>query len=382
MSPMEKLTRIQVSGFRSFRTIDQSLRALTVLIGANGSGKSNFVGLFNMLGFMLSGNLQNYVARKGGGSSILHYGQKVTPVLSADFTFTGDDSAVSTYGFTLAFASPDRLIFTDERVAFLKPGHKKPYSASLGSAQTETRLVEVAAAPDDSHARTVARVFQKRLQEVQVYHFHDTSETAYIRTLQDVDRNRYLLSTGGNLASFLYMLRQAHPQHYARILSTVRLVVPYLHDFVLEPSRLNQGRIELRWRDRNPDHEFGPHQLSDGSLRAIALVTALLQPDDLMPSVIAIDEPELGLHPTAVATVAQLIQAASAKRQVIVATQSPKFVSAFAPEDVVVMERNEDARGFGESTMKQLTREQLGAWLDDYDLGQLYDMNVTGGGPQ
>jgi predicted ATPase len=334
-----------------------------------------------MLSFMLSGSLQTYIARKGGGSSVLHYGQKITPVINADLTFEGE-TAVSTYGFSLAFASPDRLIFTDERVSFMRKGEKTPYEDSLGSAQTETRLTELAASTKESNARTVARVFQKRLQEVQVYHFHDTSETAYIRTLQDVQRDRFLLSTGGNLASFLYMLRQAYPAHYARILTTIRLVVPYLHDFILEPSRLNQGRIELRWRDRNPDYEFGPHQLSDGSLRAIALITALMQPDDLMPSVIVIDEPELGLHPAAVATVAQLVQAASAKRQVIVATQSPKFVSAFAPEDVVVMERGEDERGFGQSTIRSLSREDLGDWIDQYDLGQLYDMNVTGGGPQ
>jgi predicted ATPase len=378
---MEKLTRLQVSGFRSFRSIDTPLRALTVLIGANGSGKSNFVGLFNMLSFMLSGSLQTYIARKGGGSSVLHYGPKITPVLNADLTFEGE-AGVSTYGFSLAFASPDRLIFTDERVSFLRNGEQTPYRDTQGSGHAETRLTELAASTKETNARTVARVFQKRLQEVQVYHFHDTSETAYIRTLQDVQRDRYLLSTGGNLASFLYMLRQAYPAHYARILATVRLVVPYLHDFVLEPSRLNQGRIELRWRDRNPDYEFGPHQLSDGSLRAIALITALMQPDELMPSVIVIDEPELGLHPAAVATVAQLVQAASAKRQVIVATQSPKFVSAFAPEDVVVMERGEDERGFGQSTLKNLSREDLGEWIDQYDLGQLYDMNVTGGAPQ
>ena len=378
---MEKLTRLQVSGFRSFRSIEIGLRDVTVLIGANGSGKSNFVGLFSMLGFMLSGSLQTYVARKGGGSAVLHYGPKVTPVLNADITFEGE-TGVSTYGFSMAFASPDRLIFTDERVAFLKHGLTTPYKDSLGSAHTETRLTELAASTKDTTGRTVARIFQKRLQEVQVYHFHDTSETAFIRTLQDVRRDRFLLSTGGNLASFLHMLRQAYPAHYARILATVRLVVPYLHDFVLEPSRLNEGRIELRWRDHNPDYEFGPHQLSDGSLRAIALITALMQPDELMPSVIVIDEPELGLHPAAVATVAQLVQAISSKRQIIVATQSPKFISAFDPQDIVVMERSDDERGVGQSVIKSLSREDLGEWIDQYDLGQLYDMNVTGGGPQ
>jgi predicted ATPase len=178
------------------------------------------------------------------------------------------------------------------------------------------------------------------------------------------------------------MLQQSYPAHFDRILTTVRLAVPYLRDFVLERDRLSPGRIQLRWRDRSPDHEFGAHQLSDGSLRAIALITALMQPEELLPALIAIDEPELGLHPSAIATVAQLIRAVSRKRQVIVATQSSRLIAGFAPEEVVVVERDEDERGHGASTFKRLSDEALGAWREDYDLGQLYDMNVTGGGPQ
>lgn len=117
-------------------------------------------------------------------------------------------------------------------------------------------------------------------------------------------------------------------------------------------------------------------------MRAIALSTARMQPDDLMPSAIVIDEPELGLHPAAVATVAQLVQAASSKRQIIVATQSPKLIAAFDPQDIAVMEHSEDERGVGQSVIKSLSRDDLGEWIDQYDLGQLYDMNVTGGGPQ
>jgi predicted ATPase len=190
------------------------------------------------------------------------------------------------------------------------------------------------------------------------------------------------MSNGGNLAAVLYRLQETKPSHYARILSTVRMAVPYLKDLILEPDPLNGSRIKLRWDDRNRDYEFGPHQLSDGSLRAIALITALLQPEDMLPAVILIDEPELGLHPNAVGIVASLIKSTSAKRQVIIATQSPRLLSQFSPEDVVVVERNEDESGLGESTFQRLSSEGLGEWLRDYDLGSLYEMNVTGGGPQ
>jgi predicted ATPase len=379
MAKVEKLKRVCIEGFRSLRSVDLTLGDLNVLIGANGSGKSNFVSFFNMLSFMLSGSLQTYVGRKGGGTSILHYGPKKTPVMRGELDFEGTN-AMSKYRFSLAFASPDRILFTDEHVEFKNPGEPRPFSETLSAGQFETDLLEVASGT--TKVSQVARIFVGRLKGLQVYHFHDTTEGSYIRTLQDVDRNRALMSNGGNLAAILYRLQQTKPTHYARILSTIRLAVPYLKNLILEPDSLNAGRIQLRWTDRNPDYEFGPHQFSDGSLRAIALITALLQPEEMLPSVILIDEPELGLHPTAVGIVGNLIKATSAKRQVIVATQSPRLLAQFSPDDVVVVERSENESGFGESNFQRLSNDGLGEWLQDYDLGSLYEMNVTGGAPQ
>lgn len=379
---MEKLRHIRIEGYRSIQRLDLELKDLTVLIGANGAGKSNFISFFQMLNFMLSKSLQLYIARRGGGSSILHYGPQQTPVLHAELQFE-DANNVSTYGFSLAFAVPDTLLFTSEHVQFQNADKSAPYFRNLGAGHLETKLIDLSKEGSKIGGGTkVARIFMNRLNEVQAYHFHDTSYDSAMRISQDVARNRHLMSNGGNLAAFLYMLRETKPQHYARILSTVRLAVPYLSDFVLEPDRLNGTRIQLRWRDRNPDHEFGAHQLSDGSLRAIALITALLQPEEMMPGLIMIDEPELGLHPSAVGLIGSLIKAASLRRQVVVATQSPRLISEFEPEDMVVVEREDDASGEGRSLFNHLTREALGDWLTEYNLGTLYEMEVTGGGPQ
>ena len=189
------------------------------------------------------------------------------------------------------------------------------------------------------------------------------------------------MTNGGNLAAFLYMLRETKREHYDHILSTIRLVVPYLRDLILEPDRLNPTRIQLRWRDES-EYEFGPHQFSDGSLRAIALVTALMQPDEFLPSVILIDEPELGLHPAAMGVIADLIKEVSEKRQVIIATQSPPLLSAFSPDQVVVAERRAYENGFGESVYRKLSKDDLALWLQDFNLGELYEKNVTGGWPK
>lgn len=336
--PPERLSHLKVAGFRSIRALDLDLGDLTVLVGANGSGKSNFVGFFNMLRSILSEDLQLYIQRRGQASSILHYGPKVTPILSAELTFAGED-ITRTYAFSLEFAAPDRLFFKEEHLQFHGTGEPQSSRRSLGGGHSESQLAQLAAQETDrlisrsaAGADADADAFLKRLLGLCVYHFHDTSETAPIRLAQDLARNRALLNTGGNLAAFLYMLQQRYPAHYERIVATVRLAVPYFRDFVLEPDRLNPTRIQLRWRDRSPDYEFGAHQLSDGSLRAIALITALMQPEELLPALIAIDEPELGLHPIAIATVAQLIHAVSKKRQVIVATQSSRLIAAFAPK--------------------------------------------------
>ena len=377
---MEKLTQITVRGFRSFRELDLTLGDLTVLVGANGAGKSNLVAFFNMVSYLLSGQLDLYVARKGGASSLLHYGPKRSPVASAELVFEST-SVVNKYGFTVAFAAPDRFVFTDEHLWYHNHGAPKPFTRTLGTGHLESRLWEIAGEPEDSSLRKVARVFRSRLSELEVYHFHDTSESANIRLTQDVHRNRELLSNGGNLGSFLYMLQEGYPAHFERIVSTVRIAVPYIERLILTPDQANPERILLRWRDRNSDYEFGPHQLSDGSLRAIALITALMQPEKLLPGVLVIDEPELGLHPRAVVLVGRLIKAVSAKRQVILSTQSPRLVAGFAPEDVVVADRLEDPLGYGESRFKRLTSDELKGWLTDYDLGALFEMNVTGGGP-
>ena len=114
--------------------------------------------------------------------------------------------------------------------------------------------------------------------------------------------------------------------------------------------------------------------LSDGTIRFIALVTALLQPDP--PSIIVIDEPELGLHPSAIALLAETIRAASARSQIVVATQSALLLDGFEPNEVVVVERDN-----GHSVFKRLDESQLQEWLVDYSLGQLWLKNLLGGRP-
>ena len=185
-----------------------------------------------------------------------------------------------------------------------------------------------------------------------------------------------LNSNGGNLAAVLHRYKRTNENVYRRIRSTVAKIVPSFDDFVLEPRELNPRNILLNWRQLGRDYLFGPHQFSDGALRAIALVTIFLQPERELPNLIIVDEPELGLHPHAMLIISGLMRAASTHTQVLLATQSPTFLDHFNPI------RGDCGRGKGtRSQYRRLTSEELRDWLQQYSLGELWQKNVLGGGP-
>lgn len=121
---------------------------------------------------------------------------------------------------------------------------------------------------------------------------------------------------------------------------------------------------------------FGPHALSDGTLRFICLATLFLQPPEQLPATIVLDEPELGLHPYAIALLADMVRSAAQHTQVILATQSVTLVNQFEPEDILVVDRIQ-----GKSAFRRLGKEEMASWLEDYGLGDLWEKNLLGGRP-
>jgi predicted ATPase len=238
----------------------------------------------------------------------------------------------------------------------------------LGNYKYGVGLSESIISNNDSRELNVAGLFSK----VKIYHFHDTSPTSFLRRECDLEDNLYFKQDGRNLPAFLYFLKVKHLKIYERIVKMVQSVAPYIDSFILEPSRLNEREIALRWVDSGDlESSFSAYQLSDGTLRFIALTTLLMQPAP--PSVIIIDEPELGLHPFAIGKLAGMIQGVSEKAQVIVATQSPGLLSHFEPEDVIVMDRSEEEK---QTVFKRLDSHELADWLNDYSLGDLWERNI------
>jgi len=364
------LDYITIKGFKSIASIEKlALRPINVLIGANGSGKSNFIGGFSFLHAMREGRLQDYVRTAGGAEQLLHFGSKTSKDMQFHISF---EQEVNQYHLVLRPTNDDSLFPAEEQVLFWdKATYAQPYNEVLRPLGNGRE-----AGISDPNVEGTAGWVRHRLGLWRLYHLHDTSDTSPMRKTAQVNDNAFLRPDGSNLPAFLYLLQRKHPESYRLIRGSVQRVAPFFDDFLLRPDPLNEDTIRLAWRHKNSDQYFGAAALSDGSLRFIVLATLFLQPEGFRPSVILVDEPELGLHPYAITLLASLAKQASAKTQVMLSTQSPLLLDHFQPQDVLVADRVE-----GATQLTRLESPRLESWLEEYSLGQLWEKNEFGGRP-
>lgn len=367
-----QLTNITIRGFKTLKNLeDFNPGPLTVFVGANGAGKSNFISFFRLLSWAIAsspGNLQRYVGEMGGSSSLLHDGPAITRELEVALSLNTDKGR-NDYAFRLVFAAKDTFIYANERFRFSREDQATAASwIDLGAGHREAQILERAGEGDKT-----ARFILGSLQKIKVYQFHNTTSYARIRTRSSVEDGQWLREDGANLAPFLYRLREHEPAYYRRIVETLRLILPFFADFELEPD---YGTLLLRWRERGSDLVFDASQAADGMLRAMALVSLLLQPESDLPNVILLDEPELGLHPYAINIIGGLIRSVTNWTQVIAATQSVSLINCFLPEEVVVVDRVDRVSSF-----RRLSSDELAVWLETYTLSELWEKNLFGGRP-
>ncbi len=366
---MAELDYITVEGFKSIASIEKlKLGPLTALIGPNGSGKSNFLGVFSFLNAIRQGRLQEYVLRAGGAERILHFGSRVTKQIKVHVSF---NEGVNQYEVRLEPDNEDRLLPLYEVAYFRnKATYQEPFSKGLSRFGLEAGISREPTKGIEAHV-------QRHLDSWRLYHFHDAGFDSPMKKTADVNDNRYLRSDGSNLAPFLYLLREKRPDSYNLILGAVRQAAPFFRDFRLEPQLLNPDKMRLEWTHEGTDAYFDASSLSDGTLRFIALASLFLQPSEYRPSVILVDEPELGMHPYAITLLASLMKQASTEAQVVVSTQSSLLLDHFEPEEILVAERVNGATEF-----TRLDASRLAPWLESYSLGQLWEKNELGGRPR
>jgi len=362
---------LAIMGFKSIQNLQSfTPNSINVFIGQNGAGKSNFIGFFKFLSNMLSGtgNLSNYTSMNGGASSFLFDGSETSPQLTGSIclkTLTG----LNDYKFRLSHASADTFIFSEEQFRYSPTkysGERIWYD--LGSGHKESALIHA-----EATGKTQGTV-KKMLQQLVTYQFHNTTFSSPIRNNKsDIENNWFLEEDGRNLSSVLFELRNNRPSVYLKIISIIQQIIPFFDDFALDDQ---YGKTYLRWKEKNSPVTFVATQASDGMLRAMAMVTLLCLPPERLPAVMFLDEPELGLHPSALKIICELIQGASEHCQIFVATQDADMLNEFEPQDIVVV-----AREGRKSVFRRLVNEDLSEWIGIYSLSDLWHQNIIGGKP-
>ena len=364
--PSNFIESITIEGFKSIAFMPRlALGPINVVIGANGSGRSNFIGVFAFLREIREGRLREYVTVAGGAEKVLHFGSKTTEEIYIEVSFARGMN--HRYELKLRPTADDGLYPSEERA------HERKGDIEYGTAFLPVNQGREAGISDDRNVLPEAQKVQEYLGSWQLYHLEDTSA---IRKTAKVDDDRFLRPDGSNLPAFLYYLRERHTNSYSLIVRTVQRIAPFFDGFRLDPLQLKPDDIKLEWRHKRSDQYFDASSLSDGTLRFIALATLFLQPEKHRPSVILVDEPELGLHPYAIEILASLVRQASVTTQVILGTQSSLLLDYFEPGDVLVANRVD-----GGTDITRLECSKLAKWLEDYSLGQLWEKNELGGQP-
>lgn len=349
------LSRVIIDGYKSIQHTDVELRPINILIGSNGVGKTNFISFFKLINIIYEQRLHNYTMQNSA-ERLFHYGLKQTSELKGYLAF-GDNA----YEVRLQARDNGSLFIAEERSYY--------QSSSFNVSNIDESQIKNSSTYRD-------RWLRDYLQSYKIFHFHDTSKGAPLRSSANINDNRYLKTDGSNLPAFLFMLQEKYPKTLRRIELTIRSVMPYFGNFSLAPSLLDESQINLQWSDiENNEKYFDANDLSDGSIRFIALATLLLQPT--LPKVIIIDEPELGLHPTAIVKLAGMIKSVASRGcQIIVSTQSVNLINNFDAEDIITVDRKDK-----QSTFNRLNNDTLQHWLNDYSLGELWTKNIINGQP-
>jgi predicted ATPase len=347
---------IEIEGYKSIKNQRIDFNNINMLIGSNGSGKSNLISFFEFLNKLYNRTLNDYIALKGGEDKILYNGKKNTDKISFKIEF-----GRGTNGYSAVLRVGDSgFIFTEERLIY-----RKDNGMDISSSNREANIKIT----DNYIAKSIIRY----LNGFRKYHFHDTGAKSPFTQMSNIENDAYYLyGKGENIAAFLYGIKAKNIIVYNRIINTIQSVAPYFSDFYLQPN--SENLLRLQWKDKYSDVVYGVNDLSDGTIRFIALATLFLQPE--LPETIIIDEPELGLHPTAIAKLAGMIKSAASKTcQIILATQSTDLISHFQPEDVLTVDKVN-----GESVFKRLNSTSLAIWLEDYTIDDLWKRNIIASG--
>jgi predicted ATPase len=245
------------------------MQPINVLIGANGSGKSNFISVFRLLENIYNQRLQSYIKQNGGSERFFYFGSKTTKEIIIDVVLADNENSNNGYFLRLKKNTDADALFVDyDQASFHnKIDHpKQPYTKEITNSKDESSMKH--------NVQRIVEYSKTFLRQCKLYHFHDTSSAAGFKSFQDIGKNKFLDSFATNLAPFLYRLKTDFSSDYQNIVSAVQTVAPYFQDF---DFNIEGENILLRWQHVNDlsNLGFSAQTLSDGTARFIASCLSL-----------------------------------------------------------------------------------------------------------
>lgn len=384
---MNLFERITIRGFRRLHKVDLRLKPLNVLIGANGSGKTSLLEVFSLLAASASGTLAKTISEFGGINSNLSNLDLAVSDDQMEFQLSRAVERQNPIQYELCI-EPQRVNYSlSSEQLFQDRGQENPFlhiTSHHGTVQYFDSIVEKGLVQPtwdyDSSESALSQVprmfaepeeFRKQLASSTHYHALDVSAKAPVRLPQPM-RNATLPGRNGEeLVSCLYMIRETDESRFESIEDTLRAGFPSFERLNFPP--VAAGTLAMTWKDSTSPNPFYMHQLSEGTLRFLWLVTLLQSPG--LTSVTMIDEPEVSLHPELLSLLADLFREASTRTQLIIATHADRLVRFLTPEEVIATSVEED----GTASFEWGDEFQLDDWLQEFSLDQLWQMGRIGG---
>jgi len=382
---MERFENISIRGFRRLRQVDLEMRDLVVMIGANGAGKTSFLDVLSVLAASANGNLPKTLQSKGGLNQILTRGK--ASELEIAVSMKVPDRQPLKYDLTLSPKGVSYEISKETLTQQNNPTAPEPfkYIESYGLdiryfSQLERKLLP----PDWEHDHLETSLSQvpkmyrepeslrKALASCTYYGALDVSENSPIRLPQAMRPAKLPGASGEDLVSCLYDLRETDRDRFEMVEDVISIAFPDFERLNFPP--VAAGTISMTWTDKNFSQPIYVHELSEGTLRFLWLVT-LLQSQSLT-TITLLDEPEISLHPELLRHLVYLMREASKHTQLIVATHSDRLIRFLEPREVLICDLEE-----GDARMTWADTLDLDKWLEDYSLDQVWAMNLMGGRP-
>jgi predicted ATPase len=380
---MYKINRIKISGFRRLLAVDLPVRPFMVLIGANGVGKTSFLDALSILSASASGNLNGILSQFGGITNILTRGKSEDLSFLVDMTVPGHQPLE--YELHLAPKSTGYAIagelLSQQRQGFDDPlRHIDSTDGDIRYYETEeNRLVR----PDWEHnpletsLAQVPKMFRQPeelrriLATATQYHVLDVGPRAPVKMPQPMKPATLPGPDGGDLVPYLYYLREVDRDRFDIIIDSLRTAFSDFEELNFPP--VAAGMLAMTWKEKKFSKPIYMNELSEGTLRFLWLVSLLQSPN--LSTVTMIDEPEVSLHPELLSLLADFMREAAKRTQLIVATHSDRLIRFLNPNEVVVMDVDDD----GCALATWADSLDLDQWLAEYSLDEVWRMGRMGG---